>query len=298
MPALLGGIEAGGTKFICAVGTGPDDIRAIQRIATTSPDETLAAAAQFFLELPERPEAIGIGSFGPVDLRPVSEHYGYITTTPKERWAYTDLAGFIQRAVDRPVGFDTDVNAAALGEYAWGAGRGCDSLLYLTIGTGIGGGIVLNGQPVHGQLHPEMGHLFVPRAPGDEFAGICPFHDGCLEGLAAGPALAARWGRPAETLPEDHSAWTFEAHYLGLAITNLILAFSPKRVILGGGIMDQHHLFGKIRSEVHGNLGGYITLLADREKLDTYIVPPALGGRAGVLGALRLARMALSESSR
>ena len=293
MSALLGGIEAGGTKFVCAVGTGPHDLRATERIPTTSPEKTLAAAARFFLGQPKRPEAIGIGSFGPVQLRPDAAHYGHITTTPKKGWAYTDLAGYVQRATERPVHLETDVNAAALGEHAWGAGRGCSNVLYLTVGTGIGGGVIVNGRPVRGQTHPEMGHLFVPRAAGDEFPGCCPFHGDCLEGLAAGPALAQRWGRPPETLPAEHPAWTLEAHYLGVAVTNLILTLSPERVIVGGGIMEQRHLFGRIRSEVHNRLRGYVSPLEDRKVFDAYVVPPALGARAGVLGAMRLAQTAL-----
>ncbi|MDE2732349.1 MAG: ROK family protein [Bacteroidota bacterium] len=293
MSALLGAIEAGGTKFVCAVGTGPDDVRAIRRIRTTTPQETLKAAVDFFLERPRLPEAVGIGSFGPVDLHPDSHHYGHITTTPKAGWAYTDFVRYIEQAIDRPVRFDTDVNVAALGEYAWGAGRDCSVLLYLSVGTGIGGGVIVNGTPVHGQTHPEMGHLSLPRAADDDFTGCCPYHGDCLEGLAAGPAIAMRWGRVPESLPEDHPAWALEAHYLGLAITNLILAVSPVRVILGGGIMEQRHLFGRIRAEVHNRLNGYVSPLTDRNVLNGYIVPSALGTRVGVLGAMRLAQSAL-----
>ena len=288
MPVLLGGIEAGGTKFVCAVGTGPEDVRAITRIETTTPSETLEAAARFFLDQPQMPDAIGIGSFGPVDLRLDSPHYGHITTTPKPGWSYTDLVGYVTHTLDRPVRIDTDVNAAALGEHAWGAGQGCQNLLYLTVGTGIGGGALINGRPVHGLVHPEVGHLRIPRAPGDDFAGNCPYHGDCLEGMAAGPVMAERWGAPAETLPSDHPAWILEAHYLGLAITNLVLAYSPERVILGGGIMQQAHLYGRIRKEVHSNLGGYVAPLADIQVLESYILPPELGSLAGVLGAMRL----------
>ena len=197
---VYGAIEAGGTKFVCAVGTGPDDIRAITRFPTTSPEETLGQAIAFFREQPEPVAAIGIGSFGPVDPRPGSPTFGYVTTTPKPHWSNTDVAGAIGRELGVPVAFDTDVNAAALGEHRWGAAQGLDTVVYLTIGTGIGGGAMINGQLVHGLLHPEMGHMPLPRDPErDPFVGACPYHGDCWEGLAAGPSMlttslrSARW---------------------------------------------------------------------------------------------------------
>ena len=294
---LLGGIEAGGTKFVCAIGTGPEDIRAEERFETATPEVTLQRAADFFRRHPRLPEAIGIGAFGPADLDPDSPTYGHITSTPKTGWDYVDIVGYLQRYLDVPVGFDTDVNAAVLGEHTWGAGQGLRNLLYLTIGTGIGGGALLNGVLVRGLLHPEMGHLIVPRAPGDEFGGVCPYHGACLEGLATGPAIAARWGRSAQSLPRDHAAWGFEAHYLGIAITNLILAFSPERIILGGGVMQQRHLFAAIRNNVQTNLNGYLGHPYLTRSINSYIVPPGLGSRAGVLGAMVLAQNALDQRS-
>ena len=203
MTNLYGGIEAGGTKFVCAVGSGPDDVRAEARFPTTTPAETLGQAIAFFeaqQRVYGRLAGLGIASFGPVDPRPGSPTFGFVTTTPKPGWAQADVAGPLRRALGAPVGFDTDVNGAALGEWRWGAGQGLDTLVYLTIGTGVGGGAVVGGQLVHGLLHPEMGHLRLPRDPvRDPFPGICPYHGDCLEGLAAGPALEKRWGARAET---------------------------------------------------------------------------------------------------
>ena len=282
---LLGAVEAGGTKFVCAIGTGPEDVRALERFPTTTPEETLGRVIDFFQRYPEPIAALGIGSFGPVDPNPASPTYGYITTTPKPGWMHTDVAGTLRRALGIPVAFDTDVNAAALGEHRWGAGRGLHTFVYLTIGTGIGGGVILNGRRHHGHQHPEIGHLFVPRLPDDDRPGCCPFHNDCLEGLASGPALQARWGRPPYELPSDHPAWEQEARYLALGLVNLILTLSPQRLILGGGVMHQMHLFSRIRQYVVHYLNGYVSL----PDLNTFIVPPELGDRAGVLGALALA---------
>ena len=293
MSSLLGGIEAGGTKFICAIGTGPDDIHALQRFPTRTPEETLQQVVGFFRAQPQLPDAIGIGCFGPVDVRKSSPQYGYITATPKPQWPYTDVAGYISRALCVPVGFDTDVNAAALAEHVWGAGRDCPNILYITIGTGIGGGALVNGRPVHGLMHPEMGHMYIPKSAHDDFAGICPYHGNCLEGLATGPAMAARWGQPAETLVPDHPAWELEAHYLGLAVSNLILVLSPERVIMGGGLMQNLRLFSLIHEEVLARLNGYVCVPAITESIEDYIVPPALGQKAGVVGAMELSALML-----
>lgn len=287
---MYGGIEAGGTKFICGVGTGPDNLKEIARFPTTSPAETIGHAISFFRNQPASIQAFGIASFGPVDPKPASDTYGFITSTPKPGWANTNLAGAIQDAFGVPITFDTDVNGAALGELRWGAAKGLDSCLYLTVGTGIGGGAIVHGKRVHGLLHPEMGHLMLPRAEGDAFEGHCPYHKTCLEGMATGPALKARWGVPAETLPPDHQAWIFEAHYLAMALVNYILTLSPERIILGGGVMDQKHLFPMIRSRVQRTLNNYISSPAILENIDAYIVPPALGSNAGVLGAIALAQ--------
>ncbi len=286
---MYGGIEAGGTKFVCAVGTGPDDVRSIARFPTRSPAETLAEAVAFFRAQPELPAAVGIGSFGPVDPCPGSPTYGYITGTPKAGWANTDVAGAVTRGLGVPTVFDTDVNAAALAEHRWGVAQDVNTILYLTVGTGIGGGALVHGRRLHGLMHPEMGHVLLPRAEGDAFEGICPYHGNCLEGLASGPALEARWNRPASELEEDHPAWETEAHYLGLAIVGFVLTLSPERVILGGGVMHQRQLFPRIREVVQSRLNGYIRRAAITRDIARYIVPPALGDRAGVLGSLALA---------
>lgn len=288
---LFGGIEAGGTKFVCAVGTGPDDLRAETRFPTTTPEETIGQAIAFFKEQAQKEPlaAIGIASFGPVDPNPASPMFGYITTTPKPHWANTDLGGAMSRALGVPVGFDTDVNGAALGEHRWGAAQGLDTFVYLTIGTGLGGGGLVGGQLMHGLIHPEMGHVRLPRHPDDPYPGACPFHGDCLEGMAAGPALQGRWGQRAETFPLDHPAWEIEAHYLAYGLVNFICTLSPQRIILGGGVMDQAHLFPLVRRKTQELLNGYVQSPEILERIDQYIVPPGLGNRAGVLGAIALA---------
>lgn len=293
MKSVLGAIEAGGTKFVCAVGTGPEDIRAQVRIPTTTPEATLGQALTFFQEQTRQHGplgALGIASFGPVELHRDSPRYGFITATAKPGWRDTDVAGPFRRALDIPVAFDTDVNGAALGEHQWGAAQGLDTFLYLTVGTGIGGGALVNGRLLHGLLHPEMGHFRLPRHPQDEaFAGHCPLHGDCFEGLASGPALARRWGQPAEALAPEHPAWTLQAHYIAQALTHYICVLSPRRLILGGGVMAQGHLFPRVRAEVLRLLNGYIQSPTLLEQIDSYIVPPGLGERSGMLGALALA---------
>ncbi len=289
---LFGGIEAGGTKFVCAVGTAVDDIRAETRFPTTTPEETIGRAIAFFKEY-EGITAVGIGSFGPIDLTPDSPTYGYITSTPKKGWANVDFAGRISRALALPVRFDTDVNGAALGEWRWGAAQGLDNFIYLTIGTGVGGGGMINGELMHGLIHPEMGHIPLPY---DGDACICPYHNNCLEGLASGPAIGKRWGQPAQELPPDHPAWELEADYLAAALHSFICTLSPQRIIMGGGVMEQSHLFPRIRQKVRKRLNGYIHSPAILQEIDNYIVPPALGNMAGICGAIELARRAIATS--
>jgi fructokinase len=291
MRRLLGGLEAGGTKFVCAVGTGPDDVRAQTRFATTTPAATIRRAVEFFAEAAtRRPLAgIGIASFGPLDLDRRSPTFGAITTTPKPGWQDVDLVTPLA-ALGVAVAIDTDVNAAALAEHRWGAARGVGSAVYVTVGSGIGGGAVIHGRPVHGLVHPEMGHLRLPvdRAR-DPFPGTCPHHGDCWEGLASGPALAARWGQPPETLPDDHPAWELQAHYLALGLASVVLTLSPERVVLGGGVMARRRLYGAVRQKLAGLLGGYLRTPMLGADVDSYVVAPALGDRAGVLGALALA---------
>jgi fructokinase len=290
---LYGGIEAGGTKIVCAVGTGPDDLRAETRFPTTTPDDVLARIVSFFRQQHEISPlaAIGIGSFGPVSLTRGRPDYGHITSTPKPGWQNVDLAGSVERALDLPVGFDTDVNVAALGEWRWGAAQGLDTFIYITVGTGVGGGGLSNGRMMHGLVHPEMGHILLPHdREADPFPGHCPYHGDCLEGLTSGPAMKARWGAPAETLPLEHPAWELEAHYLALACVSFICALSPQRIILGGGVGSQPHLFPQIRREVPVLLAGYVQAgEIITEQIESYIVPPDLGSRSGVLGAIALA---------
>lgn len=301
MNPLVGGIEAGGTKFVCAVGTGPDDIRDEIRYPTTTPGETIFRAIEYFRDARGRfgpLAAIGIASFGPVDPNPASPTFGYITSTPKPGWLDTDFAGVVRRELGLPVGLDTDVNVAAVGEATWGAAQGLDTFLYLTIGTGIGGGGLVGGQLMHGLLHPEMGHIRIPHdRTADPFAGSCPFHGDCLEGLAAGPAIEARWGCSAADLPPDHPAWQLEAQYLAFALVNFVCTLSPQRIILGGGVMDQQHLFPWIRVKVQELLADYVRAAAIQTAIDSYIVPPGLGNRSGVLGAIALAQLQIRAGS-
>lgn len=296
---LYGGIEAGGTKFICAIGTGPDDIQAEIRFPTTDPDETLNHAVDFFrqfmIKTNQRLDGIGIGSFGPLELNPGTVNFGKITSTPKAGWAYTDLRHKIEQETATPVTIDTDANAAALGEGFWGAAVDLRDYLYLTIGTGIGGGLVVQGKPFHGLIHPEMGHIRVPHdREEDPFDGICPYHGDCFEGLASGPAIQARTGQPGELLPAYHPAWEIEASYIALALATLVCTVSPQRILLGGGVMQQEHLFPMIRLKVQQLLNGYVQVPAITENIQEYIVPPKLGQRAGVLGAIALAKQTFS----
>lgn len=297
MARLVGGIEAGGTKFVCAVGTGPEDVRAELRFSTTEPEETIGRAVAFFREQQEKEgalDAVGIASFGPVDPDPGSDTFGFVTSTPKPGWQQVDFAGAIQRALDVPVGFDTDVNGAALGEWRWGAAQGLETFIYLTVGTGVGGGGMVNGELMHGLIHPEMGHIRLPHDwEADPYEGRCPFHGDCLEGMAAGPAIEERWGQPAETLPAEHEAWTLEAEYLAYALVNFIVTLSPQRLILGGGVMEQPQLMPLVRQRVEELLHAYVRHPMILERIEEYIVPPGLGSRAGVLGAIALGQRAV-----
>ncbi|TET86294.1 MAG: ROK family protein [Anaerolineales bacterium] len=297
---LWGVIEAGGSKFVCAIGHGPNDIRAEVRFPTTTPGETIGRAIDFFKaqQAIHGPlTAIGIGSFGPLDPDPNSPTFGYITSTPKAGWTNIDFVGRVQHVLAVPIGFDTDVNGAALGEWRWGAAQGLSTFVYLTVGTGIGGGVMVNGCLLHGLIHPELGHIRVPHdRDEDPYNGCCPFHGDCFEGLASGPAISERWDQPAETLVPDHPAWELEAHYIALALANYICTLSPQRIVLGGGVMQQAHLFPMVRQQVQEQLNGYVKSPAILESIDRYIVPPVLGERAGVLGAIALAQQAVSVS--
>jgi fructokinase len=289
---VYGGIETGGTKCVCAIGTTPDNLVKTQ-FATTTPDESIKKAIGFFKSNSSRKQltAIGIASFGPLDLNLRSPTYGYITTTPKDSWSNIDIIEKIRSQLNLPVSIDTDVNGAALGEQVWGAAQGLDTFIYLTAGTGIGGGGMVNGGLMHGLLHPEMGHIRIPHDwQKDPYMGCCPYHGDCLEGLASGKSMELRWKQSPEKLPSDHPAWELEASYLALAINNFICTISPQRIIIGGGLMKNPGLMPAIRRKVLDNLNGYISAEAIMKDVEHYIVTPALGDLAGVIGALELAK--------
>ena len=294
MTVLIGAIEAGGTKFVCGIGNDRGEILERASFPTETPDVTLERTLEFFRG--RNVEAIGIGSFGPIDVNPDSPTYGHVTTTPKPGWKDFDFLGTMKREIPVPYGWDTDVNAAALGEARWGAARGLSNCLYYTVGTGVGVGVLVEGRLVHGLVHPEGGHVPVRRHPEDAFGGNCPYHGGdCLEGMAAGPAIERRWGMKGHLLPPDHKGWVFEAHYLAQAVASAILLLSPQKVILGGGVMKQMHLFPMIRREVQRLLNGYVQAKEILERIDDYIVPPGLGDNAGLAGALALGIEALGR---
>jgi len=295
---IYAGIEAGGTKFVCALGADPGNIFSQTTFPTTTPAETIARTIGFFKSSQQKfgPfNALGIATFGPIDPNPSSPTYGRITATPKPGWSNFNIVDALQSVFDLPVGFDTDVNGAALGEWRWGAAKGLETFIYLTIGTGIGGGGLINGGLMHGLIHPEMGHIRIPHdIEEDPFAGICPFHGDCFEGLANGPAMEKRWGQPANTLHPEHPGWALEAKYLGLALVNYICTLSPQRIIMGGGVMQQPHLMPIVRKNVLLFLNQYVIAPEILEKIDEYIAPPALGDRAGVLGAIALAHRTIN----
>jgi len=292
--ACYGGIEAGGTKFVCGIGSGPTDLRIVEGIPTLDPKTTLDEVASFFQSAADsgtQIEGLGIGSFGPLELDPEAPAYGSITTTPKPGWQGVNLVDDLAGRLRVPIAIDTDVNAAALGEWVWGAARGLDHFLYVTVGTGVGVGGVVEGRILHGLHHPEMGHMLIPVSPEEPggFSGVCPYHGGCAEGLASGSAIVARWGRELGDLALEHPAWRLEAEYLAAFFTNLTLALQPQRIIVGGGVMNEQ-LLSLIREALHARLAGYRASLAEPEALERFLVTPGLGPRAGVLGAIELAK--------
>lgn len=288
---LFGAVEAGGTKFVCATGDESGTIQAESRFPTADPASTLARVREFFhVNCSDcAPLAIGVACFGPLILERQAAHYGFIGNTPKVGWSNTDVAGMLAREFSCPVGFDTDVNAAALAEHRWGAGGDTQNLVYVTVGTGIGGGVLIAGEPLHGLTHPEIGHIYPRRHAADSnFAGVCPFHGDCLEGLASGPAILARTGSELRHLDAAHMQWQIEADYLGQLCAQLVLTLSPQRIIVGGGVMAER-LFPLVRQRTRHWLGGYVNRCEILGEDGRYIVPPGLGARAGVLGALCLA---------
>lgn len=295
-----GGIEAGGTKFNCIIAQDPDHILAEATIPTKTPEITVPEVIRFFKEAEKghnlKISGMGIACFGPVNLDQKDPLFGSITSTPKVQWQNTPLLKLLKSDFNIPFGFDTDVNGAALGEGKWGAGRGLSDFIYITIGTGIGGGIISNGQPLHGLIHPELGHMLIKhdRAQ-DPFEGLCPFHGDCLEGLAAGPAISKRWGISTHDMPADHPAWDLEAIYLAQAVHNMALFCSPKRIIMGGGVMKVPGLLQKVRTLASRSLNGYVDSELITKENEIFIVAPQLGDRAGSLGAITLASMALHQ---
>ncbi|MBG9587239.1 ROK family protein [Cytobacillus firmus] len=286
---MLGAIEAGGTKFVCAVGDETGVIEQSIQIPTTVPEETMLKVIEFFKQYDI--ESIGIGSFGPIDVNPESKTYGYITSTPKTAWRNYPFVQTLKDIFDVPVGFNTDVNAAALGEATLGAAKGLDSCLYITVGTGIGAGAIIQGNLLQGHSHPEMGHILVRRHPDDEYKGKCPYHADCLEGLAAGPAIEERWGDKGINLVDRKEVWDLEGFYLAQALMQYILILSPKKVILGGGVMNQSQVFTSVYKYLPELLKDYVSL----PELSGYIVRPGLEDRAGITGSLLLAHRALKE---
>jgi fructokinase len=290
-PLVFGGIEAGGTKFLCGIAREDGAILEETRIPTTTPAETLNSASDFFAQAAERHgdmAALGIGSFGPLSLRPTASDHGCITSTPKPGWQNADLLGHFRRTLGVPIALDTDVNAAAVGELLFGGGRGLDTFCYITVGTGIGVGLLIDGTPHGGANHPEAGHVRLVRDPADmDFPGICPFHGDCAEGLASGPAMQARWAVPAEQLPDDHPAWPIAAHYVAELCATLTYTVRPDRIIVGGGVM-RPHMYGLVRRALMEKLAGYDSSLRDLDVTD-YIARPVAGASAGLTGALALA---------
>lgn len=281
----IGALEAGGTKMVCAVGNETGELLDRVSMPTQTPQITMPELLAYFQE--KEVEALGIGCFGPVDLDPMSASYGHITTTPKLAWRDCDICGYFRERLGVPVGFDTDVNGSMLGEATWGCAKGLDTAIYITVGTGVGVGVLAGGKLLHGMQHPEGGHILLPGRADDPYEGKCPYHGTCMEGLASGPAIEARWGKRAEELSDRPEVWELEAHYLAYAITNYIMILSPQRIILGGGVMHQEQLMPLVRKKVKEMLGGYIRTreLADP---DSYIVLPSLQDDQGVLGALKL----------
>ena len=284
---LIGALEAGGTKMVCAIGDECGNIMEKVIFPTKSPEETIPDMISFFQK--HMVEALGIGCFGPLNLNRRSESYGMITSTPKLAWQNYSIRNAFQDALHIPVALDTDVNVAALGEATWGAGVGDEVVLYITIGTGVGVGVCIHNQLLHGLIHPEAGHILLTKREDDTFKGVCPFHKNCMEGLVSGPAIKGRWGKRAEELADEEFVWEMEADYIAQAVANYVLVYSPNRIILGGGVMHQKGLLPMIHEKVNTYLNGYIVHPILEQRISEYIVLPGLGDDAGIKGALKLA---------
>lgn len=291
---VFGGLEAGGTKMVCALGNGNGEILERVSIPTATPEETLPKLVEYFKG--KGIAALGIGCFGPIDLNRNSETYGYITTTPKPAWRNCDIVGTLKRALCVPVGFDTDVNGSMLGEATWGCAKGLDTAIYITIGTGIGVGVMANGKLLHGMQHPEGGHILLKSHPEDAYRGKCPYHGTCLEGMAAGPAIEERWGKKGVELAGNPKVWEFESYYIAQALVNYIMILSPQKIIVGGGVMHQEHMLPLIRKKTIALLNGYICS-REIDNIGEYIVLPSLDDNQGVMGAVKLAMNELESES-
>ncbi|NLP34740.1 MAG: ROK family protein [Clostridiales bacterium] len=291
---LFGALEAGGTKMVLAIGNENGEILDQMSIPTETPDITVPRIIEYFKD--KNIEAIGVGSFGPVDLDRNSKTYGYITSTPKLPWVNYDIVGSIKKELQVPVGFDTDVNASALGEATWGTMKGLDSGIYITVGTGVGVGVLANGKLLHGMLHPEAGHVLISKHPDDHFEGVCPYHPNCLEALATGPSIEKRWGKKAIELADRNEVWELEAYYLAQGIVNYILTLSPHKIVLGGGVMHQEQLFPLIRQQVLKLMNGYINT-EQMKDIDNYIVPASLNDDQGIMGCIQLAKLELQRQA-
>ena len=281
----FGALEAGGTKMVCAVGTEEGRILDRVSIPTETPEITMPKLLAYFQD--KDIEALGIGCFGPVDLDRKSETYGHIMMTPKLAWRGYDICGYFREGLNVPVGFDTDVNGSMLGESTWGCAKGLDTAIYITVGTGVGVGVLAGGKLLHGMQHPEGGHMLIPARKDDSYKGKCPSHGHCLEGLAAGPAIEERWGAKGTALADRQEVWELEAYYLAYAITNYIFVLSPQKIIVGGGVMHQEQMFPLVRKKVTEMLGGYLKT-KELENMESYIVPPSLHADQGIMGALKL----------
>ncbi|URN94473.1 MAG: ROK family protein [Candidatus Pristimantibacillus lignocellulolyticus] len=287
----IGAIEAGGTKIICGIGNELGHIERKISFPTETPIIAMEKIKEFFAN--EQLDALGVGTFGPIDVNKASETYGFITTTPKPGWGNFNILAELRKTINVPIGFDTDVNGAALAEATWGSAKGMKSCVYYTIGTGVGVGVYAEGRLIHGLLHPEAGHIPVKRHPDDTYEGSCPYHKDCLEGVAAGPAIERRYGVKGSELSVDHEAWKIEAYYIAQALTSTVLLLSPEKIILGGGVMHQEQLFPLIREQLQQNLNGYVQDPMILENIDQYVVAPGLGDNAGLCGAIAIGLLAL-----
>lgn len=285
---LYGAIEAGGTKFVCAVGN--KEYKTLDKISieTTNPEETLEQVIYFFNKYKAEISSIGIGSFGPIDSDLNSDKYGFITNTPKLLWKDFDFLGTLKSVFNIPMYWTTDVNASANGEYHFGHGKDLSSIVYVTIGTGVGGGAIQNGEFIGGASHPEMGHMIVHPHSSAEKSGNCPYHDFCLEGLASGPAIEHRTGVKGKDLDTNSIEWDIEAYYIAQAVYNITYTLRPERVILGGGVMNKELLLEKVQNQYQELAGNYL----DIDDIKTYIVMPKLGDEAALKGCYKLAEKA------